>query len=159
MWGTIAVVVGTVITMGLAVVLAVYAFQGVLGGFVDNELALSILLLMIVLAPLQALDSLLISLFATFGSARSIFFRRYVFAPVLQLGIVGRADRDGTAACGRWRSATSWRPRSASLSIPSCCCGCSSKQGLIAELRRETRSGSRRARSSRSASRCSRRTS
>ncbi|HEX7347887.1 MAG TPA: flippase [Candidatus Limnocylindrales bacterium] len=88
MWGTIAVVIGTVLTMGLAVVLAVYALQGVIGGFVDNELALAILLLMIVLAPLQALDSLLIALFATFGSARSIFFRRYVFAPVLQLSIV-----------------------------------------------------------------------
>ena len=88
MWGTIAVVVGTVLTMGLAVVLGVYALQGVIGGVVDNELALAILLLLIVLAPLQALDSLLIALFATFGSARSIFFRRYVFAPVLQLSIV-----------------------------------------------------------------------
>ncbi|HET9085522.1 MAG TPA: flippase [Candidatus Limnocylindrales bacterium] len=88
MWGTLAVVVGTVIGMGLAVVLAAYAFQGLLGGFVDNDLALGILLLMIILAPIQALDSLLISLFATFGSARSIFFRRYVLAPVLQLGIV-----------------------------------------------------------------------
>jgi O-antigen/teichoic acid export membrane protein len=88
MWGTITVVVGTVIGMGLAVVLGVYAFQGVIGGFVDNDVALGILLLMIVLAPLQALDSLLISLFATFGSARSIFFRRYVVAPVLQLSIV-----------------------------------------------------------------------
>jgi O-antigen/teichoic acid export membrane protein len=43
---------------------------------------------MIVLSPLQALDALLVGLFATFGSARSIFFRRYVFAPVLQLSIV-----------------------------------------------------------------------
>jgi O-antigen/teichoic acid export membrane protein len=88
MWGTITVVIGTVVTTGLAVVLAAYAFQGVIGGVVQNELALSILLLMIVLSPLQALDSLLIALFATFGSARSIFFRRYVFAPVLQLSIV-----------------------------------------------------------------------
>jgi len=88
MWGTLAVVVGTVISMGLAVVLAAYVFQGLLGGFVDNRVALGILLLMIVLAPIQALDTLLISLFATFGSARSIFFRRYVLAPVLQLGIV-----------------------------------------------------------------------
>jgi O-antigen/teichoic acid export membrane protein len=88
MWGTLAVVVGTVISMGLAVVLGLYVFQGLLGGFVDNKVALGILLLMIVLAPIQALDTLLISLFATFGSARSIFFRRYVLAPVLQLGIV-----------------------------------------------------------------------
>jgi O-antigen/teichoic acid export membrane protein len=88
MWGTIVVVVLTVVTIGLAVVLGLYAFQGLVGGLVDNELALSILLIMIVLSPLQALDSLLIALFATFGSARSIFLRRYVFAPVLQLSVV-----------------------------------------------------------------------
>ena len=88
MWGTIVVVISTVVTIGLALVLAMWAFQGLIGGLVENELALSILLIMIVLSPLQALDSLLIALFATFGSARSIFFRRYVFAPVLQLSVV-----------------------------------------------------------------------
>ena len=88
MWGTIVVVVSTVATIGLALILAAWAFQGLIGGVVQNELALSILLIMIVLAPLTALDSLLIALFATFGSARSIFFRRYVFAPVLQLSVV-----------------------------------------------------------------------
>jgi O-antigen/teichoic acid export membrane protein len=88
MWGTITVVVGTVATLGLAVVLAVHALQGLIGGVVDNDLALSLLLVMILLSPLTALDSLLISLFATFGSARSIFFRRYVLAPLLQLSVV-----------------------------------------------------------------------
>jgi O-antigen/teichoic acid export membrane protein len=88
MWGSIVVVLLTVITIGLALILGTFAFQGLLGGFVNDQLALSILLVMIVLAPLQALDALLVGLFATFGSARSIFFRRYVFAPVLQLTIV-----------------------------------------------------------------------
>ncbi len=88
MWGSIVVVVTTVITVGLAVVLGTYAFQGLIGGVVHNELALSILMLMIVLSPLQALDSLLLAMFATFGSARSIFFRRYVVAPLLQLSVV-----------------------------------------------------------------------
>lgn len=88
MWGTIVVVISTVVTIGLALILATWAFQGLLGGVVDNERALSILLIMIILSPLTALDSVLIALFATFGSARSIFFRRYVFAPVLQLSVV-----------------------------------------------------------------------
>jgi O-antigen/teichoic acid export membrane protein len=88
MWGSIAVVVLTVISIGFALVLGTFAFQGLIGGFIDSQLALSILLIMIVLSPLQALDALLVALFATFGSARSIFFRRYVFAPVLQLSIV-----------------------------------------------------------------------
>ena len=88
MWGSIAVVLLTVITIGLALIIGTFAFQGLWGGFVNDRLALSILLIMIVLSPLQALDALLVALFATFGSARSIFFRRYVFAPVLQLSIV-----------------------------------------------------------------------
>ena len=123
MWGTIVVVVGAVVTMGLALTIAVYAFQGVIGGFVDNELALAILLLLIVLAPLQALDSLLIALFATFGSARSIFFRRYVVAPVLQLSIVVGLIATGSDV-ERSHSATWSLRRSASSSTRSCCCGC-----------------------------------
>ena len=88
MWGSIAVVLLTVISIGFAVTLGTFAFQGLLSGFIQDQLALTVLLIMIVLAPLQALDAVLVALFATFGSARSIFFRRYVFAPVLQLSIV-----------------------------------------------------------------------
>jgi O-antigen/teichoic acid export membrane protein len=88
MWGTVALIFVTVISIGFAVVVGAFAFQGLLTGVVDNQLALSVLLIMIVLAPLQAIDHLLVALFATFGSARSIFFRRYVFAPVFQLSVV-----------------------------------------------------------------------
>lgn len=88
MWGSIGVVVLTVVSIGFALIVGTYAFQGLLGGVLDSQLALTVLLIMIVLSPLQALDALLVALFATFGSARSIFFRRYVFAPVLQLSIV-----------------------------------------------------------------------
>jgi O-antigen/teichoic acid export membrane protein len=88
MWGSIAVVVLTVVSIGFALIIGTFAFQGVIGGVIDSQAALSVLLIMIALSPLQALDALLVALFATFGSARSIFFRRYVFAPVLQLSIV-----------------------------------------------------------------------
>jgi O-antigen/teichoic acid export membrane protein len=88
MWGTIAVVFITVVTIGIALVIGTFAFQGLLSGVIDDQLALAVLLIMIVLSPLQALDALLVAMFATYGSARSIFFRRYVFAPVLQLSIV-----------------------------------------------------------------------
>jgi O-antigen/teichoic acid export membrane protein len=88
MWGTVALIFVTVLSIGFAVVVGAFAFQGLLTGVVDNQLALSVLLIMIVLSPLQAIDHLLVALFATFGSARSIFFRRYVFAPVFQLSVV-----------------------------------------------------------------------
>lgn len=88
MWGTIVLIVTTVITLGVAVVIGTFALQGLIGGAVQNDLALAILLVMIVLSPLQALDHVLLAMIATFGSARSIFFQRYVVAPVLQLSIV-----------------------------------------------------------------------
>ena len=88
MWGTILAIFTTVVTMGIAVVVGVYVLQGLIAGALKDDVALGLLLILIVLAPLQALDSLLIAMFATFGSARSIFFRRYVVAPLLQLGVV-----------------------------------------------------------------------
>jgi O-antigen/teichoic acid export membrane protein len=137
MWGTIAVVIGTVITMGLAVIIAVYAFQGVIGGVVDNELALAILLLIVVLSPLQALDSVLTSLFATFGSARSIFFRRYVLAPVLELSIVAVLIASGsdvrTLALGYVAAAAIGIAIYTFVLLRML-----QRQGLLAELRRDT---------------------
>ena len=88
MWGTILAIFTTVVSMGIAVVVGVYVLQGFIGGALKDDVALGLLLILIILAPLQALDSLLIAMFATFGSARSIFFRRYVVAPLLQLGVV-----------------------------------------------------------------------
>jgi O-antigen/teichoic acid export membrane protein len=88
MWGTILVILSTVVSLGLLVVLGGYAFQDVLGVVVGDSLALSLLLILLVLSPLHALDSLLVAMFATFASPRSIFFRRYVVGPLLQLGVV-----------------------------------------------------------------------
>jgi O-antigen/teichoic acid export membrane protein len=86
--GTIVTIFVTVASLGIVVVLGVYALQGAVGGALGNDAALAVLLVLIVLSPLQAIDSLMIAMFATFGSARSIFFRRYVFAPLVQLGVV-----------------------------------------------------------------------
>jgi O-antigen/teichoic acid export membrane protein len=137
MWGTIGTIALTVGTLGLAVVLGLHAFQGLIGGVVQDELALSILLVMIALAPLQAIDSLLIAMFATFGSARSIFFRRYIFAPVLQLGvvialIVSQSDARGLALGYVVVSALGIALYSAVL------LRLLARRGLLAHLRRET---------------------
>ncbi len=86
-WGTILIIFGTVASLGIVVILAAHAFPDLIRLMVTDELAVGIVLVLILLAPLQALDSLLVAMFATFGSARSIFFRRYVVAPALQLGV------------------------------------------------------------------------
>jgi O-antigen/teichoic acid export membrane protein len=88
MWGTIVSIFVTVLSAGVLVVVSLYLLQGVIAGALRNDIALALLLILIILSPLQALDSLLIAMFATFGRARSIFFRRYVVAPLLQLSVV-----------------------------------------------------------------------
>ena len=42
------------------------------------------LVILIVLAPIQALDDVLMSGFAVFANPRAIFFRRYVLNPILR---------------------------------------------------------------------------
>jgi O-antigen/teichoic acid export membrane protein len=89
LFGTLALVAGTVLSIGLAVVLVVIGLQGwVLGTLVSDPQAVTLLAILIVLAPIQAADTLLTGVLAVFASARSIFFRRYVLAPGLRLVVV-----------------------------------------------------------------------
>jgi O-antigen/teichoic acid export membrane protein len=89
MFGTILLGLGTILSLGLAMILLIYGFQGFIAQtLIDDQRAIALLLILIVLAPVQALDDLLISLFAIFASPRSIFFRKYILAPGLKLVIV-----------------------------------------------------------------------
>ncbi|HET7473156.1 MAG TPA: flippase [Candidatus Limnocylindrales bacterium] len=87
--GSLVVAVSTVAFLGAAMLLAMIGLSSAAGAeLVENELARRLLLILFLLAPISALDSLLLSCFAIFGSARSIALRRHVVAPLLQLGAV-----------------------------------------------------------------------
>jgi O-antigen/teichoic acid export membrane protein len=87
--GTLLLVGGTIVAIGLAFVAVVFGLYGLIAGSVgDSDRALTVLLILILLSPLQALDDALMSTFAVFSRARSIFVRRYVLAPGLRLGAV-----------------------------------------------------------------------
>jgi O-antigen/teichoic acid export membrane protein len=51
-------------------------------------LAISLLLTLVALAPVEAFDALLIQLLATFGGAKAVFLRRHVLGPGLRLTAV-----------------------------------------------------------------------
>ena len=96
--GTLALVAGTVLSLGLAVVLIVIGLQDVLiGTAISDPRAGALLVILIVLAPIQAADNLLGGMLAVFASARAIFFRKYVLGPGLRLLVVGLliAGQDG----------------------------------------------------------------
>jgi O-antigen/teichoic acid export membrane protein len=88
-FGTIVLVIGTVLVTGVLFVAGVYLLPGLFlsmtGG---DQQSLALLLILIFLVPLEAIDTVLISIFATFGRARAIFLRRFVITPAVQLSVV-----------------------------------------------------------------------
>jgi O-antigen/teichoic acid export membrane protein len=87
--GSLVVAVSSVAFLGVAMLVAMIGLSTAVGAeLVENELARRLLLILFLLAPISALDSLLLSCFAIFGSARSIALRRHVVGPLLQLAAV-----------------------------------------------------------------------
>ena len=88
-FGTVLLVAGTILVTGIVFAGALHAFPAQLGSLMgQDQQPITLLLIMIFLVPLGAFDALAVALFATFGHAGAIFFRRYLLAPLLQLGIV-----------------------------------------------------------------------
>ena len=89
LFGTLVLAVGTVASLGLVSVALVVGLQGVLAGsLISDERAISLLLILVVLTPIQSLDGLLMGMFAVFSKPRQIFFRKYILTPGLRLTVV-----------------------------------------------------------------------
>lgn len=87
--GSIVLAFGVVAGVCAAMLLGLIGLQSELGEeVVESELARQMLLILFLLTPVRAFDSLLTACFAIFGSARSIVLRRNVVAPGLQLIVV-----------------------------------------------------------------------
>ena len=87
--GTLLFVPSAMLGLGVIVVGALLigrdSIAGPVGGGAGTTAVIAILLF---LAPVQAIDNLLLGIFAVFSRARAIFFRRYVMAPTLRLLVV-----------------------------------------------------------------------
>ncbi len=87
--GSLVLAFGVVGGVCAAMLLALIGFQSRFGSdIVENELARQLMLILFLLAPVRAFDSLATACFAIFGSARSIVLRRNILAPGLQLIVV-----------------------------------------------------------------------
>ncbi len=88
-FGAIVIVVGTIVSISVILIATVFLLQGFIGDSLTSEPeAVSLLLILVFLAPLQALDTLTLGLLAVFSRPRAIFFRAYVLAPGLRLLVV-----------------------------------------------------------------------
>lgn len=86
-FGVLLFVAGSITALAGAVVATLLvAGDAVTGSFHGS--ARAAVLVLVVLVPVQALDNLLVGLFAVFDRPRAIFFRRYVVAPGLRLAVV-----------------------------------------------------------------------
>jgi O-antigen/teichoic acid export membrane protein len=89
LFGTMVMVMGTVVGFGAAFLAVAIGLDGFAGGSMrSDQHAVTVLLILICLAPLQALDTVLMGVFAVFSKPRAIFFRRYVFAPMFRLAAI-----------------------------------------------------------------------
>jgi O-antigen/teichoic acid export membrane protein len=89
MAGTIVLALGAILGCGALAIALVLALQGVVGPRVaPDPLALSLSLVLICAAPLQALDDVAVKLFAILASPRALFLRRHVLTPGLRLAAV-----------------------------------------------------------------------
>jgi O-antigen/teichoic acid export membrane protein len=101
MAGAITFLFGTMAGLGLIVVAVVNLFQGWLGTHViEDPQALVLLVVLVALAPAQAVDDGITAIFAVFAKPSSIFFRRYVVAPGLRLGVVLAVVASGAGSRG-----------------------------------------------------------
>src|SRR5258708_10880177 len=90
MFGTILLAVGAVLATGVFIVVVVWIAPLFLMPFPTRETLprLTVLSILIVLVPVEAADSLLDGLFASFAGTRNIFLRRYLLGPGLKFGVV-----------------------------------------------------------------------
>ncbi|HEU5043014.1 MAG TPA: oligosaccharide flippase family protein [Nocardioidaceae bacterium] len=89
MFGALFLAIGTIFLTSVVCVTAVYLFPNALvGSALHSETAVTLLLILVFLSPLQALDQVFVSLFAVFSKPSAIFFRKFLLAPGLQLVVV-----------------------------------------------------------------------
>lgn len=87
--GAILVYIIVVATLGTVTVLAAVLGRDELNRLIVHDPQTARLLgVMMVLAPLQAIDTLSSTLFAVYGRPAAIFWRRYVLTPVLRIAVV-----------------------------------------------------------------------
>jgi O-antigen/teichoic acid export membrane protein len=89
LFGTILLVLGAIVVLGVGMVGFVWAFHGSIARMLiqDRQAALLVVIL-IVLAPVQALDGLITRMLGIFANPRAIFFRQHILAPGLKLVVV-----------------------------------------------------------------------
>jgi len=89
LYGTVFIAVGTVVLTGSLLIGTLFGLRDQLvGTILDDRTAAAVLLIIVLLAPMEALDQIFVSVFAVLTRPRAIFFRKYLLAPGLRFVVV-----------------------------------------------------------------------
>jgi O-antigen/teichoic acid export membrane protein len=89
LFGSMLLAAGTIVVTSTVLVVALVFFRApLLAPSFDDPRAMDVLLILVFLAPLEALDQVFVSLFAVFSRPTAIFYRKYVVTPALRLAVV-----------------------------------------------------------------------
>jgi O-antigen/teichoic acid export membrane protein len=89
MFGSMVLMLTTILGIGLSMVLLTFGLSGfIAGSLVTDPLAVGLLLMLVFLVPVQAMDTLLAGMLAVFAKPRAIFWRRHVLGPCIKLAAV-----------------------------------------------------------------------
>jgi O-antigen/teichoic acid export membrane protein len=87
--GTVALAAAIVWGLGVSLIVSVHGLRDVLRGtLVSDPQTLSLLIILVALAPVEAFDTLLMKVVTVSAGARAIFVRRFIVGPVLRLAAV-----------------------------------------------------------------------
>lgn len=99
LFGSVAVTACTIVATSVVLVGVLLLTSGAVADtFLDTPSAADVLVLLVFLAPVEAVDEVFLSLFAVFARPRAIFFRRYLLTPGLRfVTVLVVAATSGTA--------------------------------------------------------------
>ncbi|MEO6571514.1 MAG: flippase [Ilumatobacteraceae bacterium] len=87
--GTLVIQLSTILSLGLFAIVGVLGLNSWIADVaIDDRAVTTLLMIMIFLAPIQALDSLAEALFAVYAKPSAIFVRRYLMEPAMRLVLV-----------------------------------------------------------------------
>lgn len=87
--GTLVIQVSTILTLGSFAIIGVLGFQSWISDVAINDSRVTaVLVILVFLAPIQALDQVAVAMFAVYAKPSAIFVRRYLMTPAMRLLVV-----------------------------------------------------------------------
>ena len=87
--GTLVIQISTILTLGSFAIIGVLGLQSWISDVaIEDSRVTAVLVILVFLAPIQALDQVAVAMFAVYAKPSAIFVRRYLMTPAMRLLVV-----------------------------------------------------------------------